>query len=833
MTLETIGQDLRYALRGLRAKPGFTFAVVLTLALGIGANAAMFSVVDRMLFRPPPYLADPATAHRIYFPRMFRGTEFYGGSVPFAEYEDVARWTHSFSRLAMFADENLAVGVGDAAREMPIGVVTASFFDFFDASPAIGRWFGTREDSPPDGTPVAVLGYGYWQQRFGGRRDALGSTIQIGSVVYTIVGVAPRGFAGMWPARPRAAYIPFSVYASSVVRSNPFLRKEIWNRTYHWSFAQVMARRRPNVSIESANGDLTAAVRRSWEAERTASPRLPPLDVIRPRGVVASILAERGPNESSFAKVATWIGGVALVVLIIACANVANLLLARALRRRREIAVRLALGVSRARLLSQLLAESLILALLGGMAGLLVAYWGGSLLRAEFLPREAELAVLGDSRTLFFAAAIALGAGVLTGIAPVFQSRRADLTSDLKAGAREGTYHRSTTRVALLVLQGALSVLLLVGAGLFVRSLRNVQSMRLGFDVDPLLLVYPNMRGIVLDSTRATALRRDLLDAAVNTPGVTHASLEVSVPFWSNWEVELYVTGIDTVSRLGDFRLNAVSPDYFATMGTRILQGRGITDADRDGAPRAMVVSQAMARTLWPGKNAIGQCVRVNADTVPCTYVVGVAEDIKTQSLADAREKDAGLFYYLSAPQWHPDRAGLFVRVRGDAAEHAEAIRRALQRVMPGTSYVTVTPFSDIVGDEMRSWRLGASMFLAFGLLALVLAAIGLYSVIAYNVVQRTHEMGVRVALGAQIADVVRLVVSDGMRLGVVGIVIGAAGALLGARWVKPLLFQESAHDPLVFGAVIGALLVVALAASLVPALRASRVDPNVALRTD
>jgi putative ABC transport system permease protein len=307
------------------------------------------------------------------------------------------------------------------------------------------------------------------------------------------------------------------------------------------------------------------------------------------------------------------------------------------------------------------------------------------------------------------------------------------------------------------------------------------------------------------------------------------ASRQTAVPFWSTWSQNLYVQGIDSVSRLGQFDLNGVSPEYFATLGTRIVRGRGITDQDTPNAPLVAVVSENMARALWPGKDAIGQCMKVSADTMPCTYVVGIAENIKEQSL----DADPGYYYYLSVRQFRPHLGGLFVRTRGDATKLQEAVRRRLQREMPGASYVTITPFSEILGSQKRSWHLGATMFVAFGVLAMVLAAVGLYSVLAYNVAQRTHELGVRRALGAQVADVVRLVVTDGLRLAGVGVAIGAGAAFWAGKWVQPLLFNVSSKDPVVFGLVAAMLVAVAVAASWIPALRASRVDPNVALRTE
>jgi predicted permease len=826
MTFETLAQDLKYAIRGLRSRPGFTAAVVVTLALGIGANAAMFGIVDRLLFRPPELMKDPSTAHIIYTYQTSRGVERPGQVSRYVRYTDLTKWTTSFSMTAGYAQRDMAVGVGDAAREMHVGAVSSSFFGFFDAPPALGRYFNASEDQPPSGTPVAVLGYGFWQSKYSGRPDVLGSKIQIGPTIYTVIGVAAPRFVGLWADRPPVAFIPITAYAAGTgIR----IANVSWWNTYSWGWMSMIARRKSGVSIERANADLTQAMDKSYQAQLVEQTRSTPIALAKPRAIVGSILPERGPQESSVAKVATWIGGVSVIVLLISCANVANLLLARALRRRREVALRLALGVSRARLLSQLLTESVLLALLGGIAGLLIAHWGGALLRAKLSIKTEAATGIYDGRTVLFAFAAAVAVGLLTGLAPVVQSRRVDLTSDLKAGSREGTYGRSRLRVALLVLQGALSVILLVGAGLFVRSLEKVQSVRLGYDVDPVMLVNLNMRGTKLDSAQTVDLRLRLLSAAKSVAGVKAASFQAASPFLGTWNQTLYVEGIDTVGKLGQFDLNPVSSEYFATLGTRVIRGRGISEDDTPHAQRVAVVSENMGKALWPGRDPIGQCFRIGTDTVPCTYVVGIAENIKEQSLA----ADSGYYYYLSWKQFNPTSGGLFVRANGDATRYTEAVRRRLQREMPGASYVTITPFGDVIGNVTRSWQLGATMFVAFGMLALVLAAIGLYSVIAYNVAQRTHELGVRVALGARGPDVVRLVVSDGLKVAVAGVAIGVVVALWAGRWVKPLLFGVSANDPFVFTLVATTLLVVAVAASWIPALRASRVDPNVALRTD
>ena len=830
MRFDTILQDVRYALRGLRQKPGFTAAVVVTLALGIGANAAMFGVTDRLLFRPPSYMKDPDRVHRVYLVRTFDGKENFGAWFQYTRFKDLERWTTSFDVAAAMTDPQAAVGLGENAREMRIGAVSAGFWRLFDARAEIGRFFTAAEDTTPIGTHVAVLSYPFWQTQYGGNADALGQRIRIARADYTIIGVLPPDFTGVSERAP-VAYVPITAWAGNEMAWNP-RDPNNWFQKYNMSWMQMVARRKPGVSQATADADLTSAYRRSYEAQRELSPATTLAEIAKPRAIAGSVLAARGPQATEVSKVARWVSGVAVIVLIIAAANVANLLLARALRRRREVAVRLALGVTRGRLLSQLLTESLILAALGGALGMLIAQWGGAVLRSQFLPAGETISVLADTRTLWFAGAAVLFVGLVTGLAPALQSGRGDLTSALKAGAREGTYHRSRTRVALLVLQGALSVVLLVGAGLFVRSLGNVRGLRMGYDVEQLLWVNVRERGEQLAPEERAGLRDRLADAARAIPGVANASRAVTVPFMMFWNENIFVPGHDTafLNGLGSFNLQGASPTFFETMGTRLLRGRGIELGDRKDGPGVMVVSQAMANVLWRGADPIGKCVRIGADTNPCTEVVGVAENIRA---AGDFGEDKQLFYYRPIGQVDWSGGGIFVRTEGEASRQAESVRRALQPLMPGASYVTVQPMTEIYGPAIKSWRLGATMFVAFGGLALVLAAIGLYSVIAYNVTQRTHELGVRVAFGAQVGDVIRLILREGLLLTTAGLVIGAAVAAVAARWVGPLLFGVSPRDPAVFAAVAGVLLLVATVASFVPALRAARVDPNVALRSD
>ena len=824
--LEVLLQDLRYAARGLRARPAFTASVTLTLGLGIGANVAMFGIVDQLLIRPPAYLRDPGRVHRIYLTSVSDGRDVTDGFTEYARYRDFARLTKTLDATAVLAWNQFAVGVGEDAKEMPIGIVSASFWSFFDAKPALGRYFTASEDSIPTGSPVAVLSYAFWQARYGGSPDVLGKSVQIGPVPCTVIGVAPAGFVGIPDDGVPAAFIPATVYGYGV--SSARGRIDYYN-TYNWGWLSVIVRRKPNVSLEAANADLTNAYRLSWAAERAISPNIPPVEIARPRAAAGPVVFERGPNATPVASIALWIAGVATIVLLIACANVANLLLARALFRRREIALRLALGASRRRLLAQLLTESLLLGTLGGAAGIATAQWGGAILRSLFLSDVASADVVRDARTLAFAGAAALIAGLMTGLVPAVQAGRAALAPALKTGSRDGTYQRSRTRTMLLVLQGALSVLLLVGAGLFVRSLHNVRSMRLGYDVDPVLYVHLNLRGLRLPVDQRAELARRLVDAARAIPEVESAARGISVPFWSTEGLGFTVPGVDSVRRLGHFTVQMASADYFTTTGTRILKGRGFTAADRADGALVAAVSQGMAEAVWPGREAIGQCIKIDRPTDPCRIVVGVVENIHQNSLTESQK----LQYYLPIDQMRPNEADVFVRTRGNASAHAETVRRALQKVMPGASYVTATPMREIIDPRQRSWQIGATMFLVFGTLALVLAAIGLYSVIAYGVAQRTQEIGVRIALGAGVTDVIRLVLGQGLRFAALGIVVGGAAAWWASKWVGPLLFSVSPKDPVVYGTVAVVLLAAALLASAIPAVRAARVDPNVALRSE
>jgi len=821
----TVHQDVRYAIRGLLRSPGFTITVVLTLALGIGANAAMFGVIDRLMLRPFPYLRDPSTVDRVYLQTTIDGRTSSHPVLEYTRYLDLRRWTSVFSEFAGFTEWRLAIGRGEAARERQVAGFNASFFHFFDARPVIGRFFDAAEDSIPRGANVVVLSYGFWKSEFAGR-NVLGEPLQVGPLTLTIIGVAPAGFVGVSEAEAPAVFLPITTMAYALNQGNA----EHFATSYGWTWMSVMARRKPGVSGDAATADLTRAYILSRDAQRLQNPRTLPANLAHPRGIAGPLKTAAGPGASLEARTLLWVSGVAAIVFLIACANVANLMVARVLRRRREIAVRLALGAGRRRLSSQFLIEALLLATIGCGAGILVAQWISAALRQLLIRDGVAGGLATEWRTLVAASAVALVAAILTSIGPALLAVRNDLTISLRAGARGGTHQRSRLRSALLVLQASLSVALLVGAGLFVRSLANARAAHLGWDPEPVLIVTPNYRGFPMDSAARDAFRRRLLETAQSLPGVRFAARVNSLPFGTN-TYSLSVPGIDSVERLGRFNYQSTTPGYFQTVDTRILRGRALSSEDRGAAPRVAVVSESMARALWPGRDPIDQCIHVGRGPTPCTTVVGVAEDAVQTNITDTER----FMYYLSDEQ-PPQTPGnrLFLRMASsDVSREAEGVRRALQQIMPGSAYVTVSNLEDLVDNQRRSWRLGAMMFVAFGALALLVAAVGLYGVIAYNVVQRMHELGVRIALGAQARDIVRLVMGQGIAFAAAGVAIGTGVALFAARWIQPLLYQQSARDPVVIAAVGATIGVVTLLATAVPTLRATRADPNTALRSD
>jgi putative ABC transport system permease protein len=823
-----IRQDVRHTLRSLRRTPGFTAVVALTIALGVGANAAVFNVIDQLMFRPYPYLHDASRVDRVYLQFSGRDRRFTNAVFPYTRYLDFDRWTRSFAGTAAFTLATVGVGTGDAATQRAILGVSGSFFSLFDARPVVGRFLGADDDHVPTGSDVAVLSYAFWSAAYG-QRDVLGTSIQVGNAAYVIVGVAPRGFVGVAEGIAPSVFVPITAYATNEGGGNG----SDYYLKYSWDWTQMMVRRKPGVSEAAASADLSAAFVRSWKASRLVHPLYRSAEEVRPSAIAGPMKTAAGPDRSLEARTLLWVGAVALLVLMIACANVASLSLARGVRRRREVAVCRALGVGRGRLAAQALTESTVLALLGGAMGVAMAQWGGAALRDLFTSRIRGIDVVTDWRTLTMAVGVALAIAVATGLVPALTQGGDDLTLALKTGVRSGGRRRSAVLGALLVIQAALSVVLLVGAGLFVRSLLKARDQPLGYEVQPVLLARWERRGTPMDSVARADLRARMLETALARPDVMRGGWTNSAPFDDGTSTLLLgVPGIDAVSRLGRFTYQVVSADYFHTVDTHIVRGRGFTDADRVDAPPVVVVSEAMAATLWPGQEPLGKCLRYawqgDVDTAPCATVVGVAENAVYDPASDLP-----LRYYIPDTQLDFGATWLLLRMSDDPATAAEDVRRTLQAVMPGLAEVTVEPAQDMVLAKRRSWRVGATMFVALGSLALLVAGMGLFAIVAFHVEQRRHELGVRVALGARGPDVLRIVVRQALGPAGGGIVAGSVVSLLGARWVQPLLYEQSARDPTVFGGVGLVLIMVALIASAVPAARALRTDPNHVLQAE
>ena len=818
--LERLRQDLRYALRAMRHSPLFALGVVATFALGIGINATMFGVVDTLFLRSPDGVTDPDRIVRVYVRRDFGAQGvFTGTGATFPTYLDLRDHVASFAQVAAVVRLTaVQLGRGAGASDVNVGLVSHQYFPMLGIRPALGRSFTDAEDRT-GGDRVAVLTYRFWQQQYGGDTTVIGRALPIGRGVYTVIGIGPKGFNGIDIAGVDL-FLPIHPAAEG-----DFVPAEaIGSRNFSW--ISTIALLRPGVTVEIAAAQATVAYRRGALSEGPSRDSTAQV-------LLGPIQQARGPGEmSSDVKVALWVAAVAAVVLLIACANVANLMLVRAVGRRRELAVRASLGAGRAGLVRLLLSEALVLATVGGISAVILALLAGKVARNFLLPTVPSDAPLVEGRVLLFTVAAVLLTTALTGIAPAVQSGRADLVADLKGGGHGTTEHGGHVRTGLLVIQIALTLVLLVGAGLFVRSLQKAEGIDLGFDADRVVSVSMNLRAAGLTRNQGNDLYLRLLDRFQQLPGVARAAATQGTPFGVSFFQTVRAEGRDSMPVLesGGPYYQAVTPGYMATMGIRVLRGRDFTAGDVTGSGRVAIVGATLAKLVWPGNEAIGKCVYLGEDSTPaCTRVVGVAADAKRGPVTDA----ASLLYYLPLAQVPtPAIQAIFVRGRAGVPGLPAALLREVQSV-GNLPHTTIEPISAQIAPQLRSWRLGASAFTAFGVLALLIAATGIFAVLSYSVSQRTKEIGVRVALGAQRGDVVRMVVGEGIRAAVIGTVVGGIGALALGRAVASLLFEVPANDPAVFGGVVVTLLIVVLAAAWLPAHRASRIAPTIALRAD
>jgi predicted permease len=808
-------QDLKLALRGLLRSPGVLVSAVVCLALGIGVNAAMLGVLDLILLRAPEHVWDADSLKRLYFRKP--DADLPQSIVSYPIFADLAGNVDAFSGLAAFSRRESSLGLGPEARRVRVCLVTPGFFPLLGVQPVRGRLFSEAEGDPERLHPVALVSWELWQRGLGGAPDVLGQPLTIDRQLYTVVGVLPRRFTGV-DLDPVDVWLPIGA-------AGPLGPGQGWSQNRNSFFLSVVARLRPGVSTAQAAQQATA-IHRGIYAE------------LGDRPAERAVLLEpvqwgRVPEGARTVRLAAWLAAGSLAVLGIACANVASLLLVRSLERRRELAVRLALGASRAGLARLLLAEGLLLAALGGLAAYAALGFSGALLRAFLLPEGTPYGNASDLRLLLILASVSLGAGLLSGLGAALWGGRQELAGAVRAGVRDRGLGRSRLRAALLVSQVAFTFLLLVGAGLFLRSLRNVENLPLGLEPELVLAMTTDLAGAGYTPSQVDAYSRLALDRVRSLPGVERASLAAGIPFRSSFGTWLAVPGRGDLSGSapGGIYFNAVTEDFFSTLGTPLLAGRAFTGQDDAGAQRMAVVNATLAKLLWPGQDPLGRCFQSLDETIPCITVVGVVADARRAGL---REPPTAQFYVplAQAPEWLTSRA-LFVRAAAAPDRLAGAVRRELQSLAPNLPFIEVRRLSDLLAPQVRPWRMGATIFSLFGLLALVLAVLGVFAAVAQAVASRADELGIRMAVGAHFRDLLWLVMRFGLGPAAAGVALGLVLAAGIGRFVEPLLFEVAAWDFAATSAAVLALLAAALLASLVPALRVRRLDPAAVMRTE
>jgi len=811
---DEIIQDIRFGVRMLLKHKSFTAVAVLSLALGIGANTTIFSMFDAVLLKMLP-VEHP---EQLYFIHNV-GARGRGSAPPYPCFARFREQNQSFTGLAAFTKRDLRIRIDGQREEINGQLVSGNYFSLLGVNPVLGRVLSPADDTIPEkGGPdgyVAVISYNYWARRFGRSPEVIGKVAQIGADAVTIVGVMPPEFYGLIPGTEIDISLPIMFEGAQQLTSN-----------HTWWFNAV-GRLKPNASVERTQVELnsifqpfmdetlvSAEMRRNSYDHIELAPASRGLDTLR----------------QQFSRPLQALMGIVALVLLIACANVANLLLAQGTARRKEFGLRLALGASRLRLLRQMLTESLLLVSLSAFLGLLVARWGGSFLTSFFATGSDRISVKVtlDFRVLLFTAGVALFTGLIFALGPAWQATRFDPAPTLKESA--SARPRSRFRKSLVISQVALSLFLLVGAGLFLRTLRNLKAIDAGFRPEGVVTMRVNPSVAIGQGARLASLWQEILARVERLPGTRAASLSTLSPLGgldSTRFVE--VAGFTPNSREDQvIRLNQVSPGFFSTFGIGLLQGRSFNEDDNETAPKVALLNETAARFYFEDRNPVGAQLSFNRNTkaAPAVYqVVGVVSDSRYNSLREPDRRSV----YLPMPQSLDQLGRLTLAVRGDGrpVELTNAVRAAGDDIL--VTYIAT--LNEQVDQSLLQERLLATLALFFGLLALLLACIGLYGVMSYDVAQRTHEIGIRMALGANATQVLRLVLGQTLVWVALGIALGLGGALLGTRWAKSLLFGLQPNDPLTIALATLTLLTVAVVAGYLPARRATRVDPMVALK--
>jgi putative ABC transport system permease protein len=799
--MNTLLQDVRYGVRMLLKNPGFTVVAVIALALGIGANAAIFSVVNTVLLRPLPY-TDP---NRLMIVEENKPPQFSSFSASPGNFIDWQKQNTVFERLAAVGGTayNL-VGEGAEPERLRGARVSAGLFEILGALPAHGSTFLEEQDQPGHEF-VVILSDGLWKRRFAADPNVIGQTITLSSNIYTVVGVMPPSFG--YPDRETELWTPIA-----------FSARQAQQHGAH--YLDVIGRLKPGATEEQARTELSAIAARLAQQYPDSN-----------AGWGINLYPMQGGDVRDIRTALFVLLGAVALVLLIACANVANLLLARASARQREIAIRTALGASRWRVARQLLTESILLALVGGGVGLLLAQWGlGALLSLAppELPRVKDVTL--DARVLGFTLLVTVLTGVIFGLVPALRASRPNMNETLKEGGRGTTGGHHRVRGALVVTEVALALLLLVGAGLLIRSFYRLQQVNPGFNTRNALAVTVSLPGKKYSKDdQQSAFFSELIGKVSALPGVSSVGATQALPIQGDFLLGFSIQGRPPDAPGEDHSTNyyAVSSDYFKAMGIPLVRGRVFTEQDRKDAPRVAVINEEMARKFFPDEDPIGK--RINVTMGPETFreIVGIVGDVKQYGLAQPTTLQT-YEPYLQAPF---SGMTLVVRAEGSLAPLAGAIRSQVLAIDKEQPISRTRPLEQIVSESVAKQQFLMLLLGIFAAAALILAAVGLYGVMSYSVTQRTHEIGIRAALGAQQKDVLKLVVGQGMVLALTGVGIGLGAAFALTRVMATLLFGVSATDPLTFVAIPAILAGVALAACFVPARRATKVDPMIALR--
>jgi putative ABC transport system permease protein len=827
--LDVLQQDARYAWRSLSRSPAFTLTVVLTLALGIGANGAMFSFLDRMFVRPPDGVVRPAELRRLWVD----GTAGWAGR---QRYAAISYPTLQAAREA--AGETAEVALHFPAGRFFIGrdrtppglmgeYATSNLFKVLGVKPALGRFFAPDEDVMGAGTQVVVLSHDLWSGRFKADSGILGTTLELGLRKFTVIGVASREFRG---ADVQAAdlWLPLATFVGRQQQG-----REWWQGRTTYG-AKAILRVTPQFDETRFLARATTTMRRT-ELER---------DPVYGDSLYAAklgpIVEARGPgNLSQDVVMATRLGGVALIVLVIAFANVVGLLLARAITRQREIALRLALGISRGRLVRLLTTETVLLSLAAAAAALVASAWGGGVLRALLLPNINWRDSVVDGRVVFFTIGVALLAGLLAGIVPALQATSVSLGAIKDVNVGNAT-RAAKLRSTFVVAQAAFSVVLVVTGVLFVRSLQNVLAIPLGVDSDRLLFATVGFEAGEAPPDSVLSMNARMLRPRIESrPGVEGVARAQSAPMRGYSYIGAFIDG-DTLKQFGGQGASAlaVSRNYFQVTGLEFRSGETFNGDDETSASRQIVVNTRMARLYWPGRDAIGQCLHLGTATSPCHYVVGVVEQQPRMNVIESEQAQ----YYLPIGSIISygrgvDRpwtgSSLVVRARPEAQASVSAELRTILKETYPLGYPSVTPMNANLASEYRPWRVGARLFGWMGALALLVALVGIYSSVAYSVNRRTREFGVRIALGARVRDVVNQVVGEGLRTVTIGVVLGVILSLAAGKLLASMLFGVEPDDVSAMLLSACSMLLIAGAAAVIPAWRAARVDPVTALRAE